>query len=225
MHGATLSIEYFYWLLMIVKLFLATWLLRKTFYYSSIFLFSHAALDIISLLNATQLSTNESSASYWLGTFNFILKPFILSGCIAAIYNDKILRNINIFLLSISLFAFVSLPFLFSIHIDLPIMTAGFGIYALSQFFILGDKLLEFKKDTFPLISALMLLIPETLIFFQSKYVYLLINIINIVYYICMFIFLCFCSKYINIVLARCDVISKDQESSQQNSNIEQSSR
>lgn len=188
-----MNIEYFYWVLMIFKLFLATWLFKRSFYYSSVFIFSHAVLDIACLLYS----------NYWLGTLSFILKPYILAGCLAEVYQDKLLRKINIGLLCANLIAFVTLPYLFGVYINLPILTAFFGVYALSIFFILGEKILDFKKDTYPLMSALMLIIPETLIFFQSKYVYLLINIINIVYYLSILGFLCFCSKYIEIVCLR----------------------
>lgn len=182
--------------LMIFKLILSFWLLRKTFYYSGVFLLLHAGLDIMCLIYN----------SYWLGTLSFILKPYILAACLAEVYESKLLRNINFVSLIGTMAIFIGLPFygIFShseIHyIDLPMLTAFFAGYSLMIFWILGEKLLEFKKDTFPLLTALMLLIPEVIIFFQSKYVYLVINIINLGYYLGLLLFLLFASKYVKIV-------------------------
>lgn len=180
-------------LLMCFKLVLSLWLLRKTFYYSGIYLLLHVILDVASLIYP----------NYWLGTLSFILKPYILAACIAEIYQFKLMRYLNIGFCIGTIMLFVGFPFFFGQYINLPMLTGFFGGYALLIFFILNERILEFKKDTFPLISALTLMIPETIIFFQSKYVYLLINIINVGYYLGLLLFLLLFSRYILIVTSQ----------------------
>lgn len=188
----------FFQCLFLIKLILSIWLFRKTFYYSSLYLFLHLILDIACLLYK----------NYWLGTFSFILKPYILAACIAEIYQFKLLRMINIVGCIGTILLVISLPFFFDTHINLPILTAFFGGYSLLIFVLLNERILEFKKETYPLMSALTLMIPETIIFFQSKYVYLLINIINLVYYFGLLLFLLFFSRYILIATSRNNQLS-----------------
>jgi hypothetical protein len=184
--------------LLIVKLVLSCWLFRGTFYYSGGYLFLHLILDIICLIHK----------SYWLGTLSFILKPYILAACIAEIYNFQLLRKINIIGCIGTVLLFITLPFFFNLYVNLPILTAFFGAYSLLIFVLLNERVLEFKKETYPLMSALTLMIPETIIFFQFKYVYLLINIINLVYYLGLLLFLLFFSRYIVIVTSRNNQLS-----------------
>lgn len=180
--------------LMIFKLILSFWLLRKTFYYSGVFLLLHTILDIACLYYV----------NYWLGTFSFILKPYILAASLAEVYQSTeryvSLRYLNLISFLGTIALFIGLPYFYGSYIDLPMLTAFFAIYSLMIFWILGEKLLEFKKDTFPLLTALMLMIPEVILFYQSKYVYLVINIINLGYYLGLLLFLLFASKYIKIV-------------------------
>lgn len=155
------------WLLLALKIILSFWLWAKKFKYSSILLAVNFCCDVINL----------STQSYLIGMISFILIPHLLISFLAEIYNSKYLRCVNA----------VSVILLMTTFLKYQITMADclnyFLPYVLVTLLILNKSFLQIKKETFPLLTALIVQIFEIIAYRISYSNYKIVNILNGIYY------------------------------------------
>lgn len=149
--------------ILILKAILACWLFIKSFRFLGTFLAVHALIDFCNLFQK----------SYYIATISFVLVPHILIACLSEIRNLRYLRYMNTI-------SFVLLV------IDIEY---GYALTNIMNYFLLYSITIllstwTFKRKEDLLLSiALLLQILEIILykFFAANYI--VINLINIIYY------------------------------------------
>lgn len=166
----------FIWLLLAFKTMLAIWFWTKNFKYSSILLGVHFLCDVINLIYH----------SHVVGMISFIFVPHLLFGLMAEIYESRYLRYTNL------VSAIMLMGMFFGYRIDLSDCLNYFLSYILVTCFILNKSLLRTKKETFPLLGAVIAQTFEIIAYQISYSNYKIVNILNGIYYLALVIYLCY---------------------------------
>lgn len=161
------------WLLLICKAILTIWLLTRALPFLGTFLAVHTLVDVL----------NKFQKSYYVAMVSLVIVPHTLIACLAELRGLKYLRYVNVvsfILLSLAVTKY---------NYPLTDVVDYFLLYS-NVVLISTTKPINFKNKEDLLLSAAMLLQIAEIIVFKLNLDYIVINVLNGIYYLIVALFL-----------------------------------